>query len=173
MKRIAGKNLILIGFMGTGKTEVGRLMAEFLNRKLVDSDQYLTEQEGMPVRDIFELYGEDYFRRKEKEAIQLIAAQKGLVLSTGGGAVLDCDNVAVMRAGGYVVWLDADTAALAQRLAGDDTRPLLAGGRNLADIYRSRLPYYSRAAHARVDTTGKTPLAVAREIMALLRDADY
>ncbi|MDW7651440.1 MAG: shikimate kinase [Bacillota bacterium] len=169
MKRISGKNLILIGFMGTGKTEVGRLLAESLGRRLVDTDRLIVEREGKPVREIFQDRGEAYFRQVEKKIIGELSGQSGLVVSSGGGVVLDADNVARLRESGYVVWLDAAITDLEARLAGDTTRPLLAGNTDLAKLYGERRPFYRNAAHVRVDTTGKPPLAVAAEIIERIR----
>jgi shikimate kinase len=168
LKRISGKNLVLVGFMGTGKTEVGRLLADSLSRRLVDTDRLLEERLGKPVRDIFRDHGEAYFREMEKEVVAEVAGQRGLVVSTGGGVVLSPDNVAVLRESGFVVWLDADVAVVEARLAGDTTRPMLLGDVDLSAMYAERRSNYEQAAHARVDTTGKAPLVVAAEIVKLV-----
>lgn len=167
MKQISGKNLVLIGFMGTGKTEVGRLLAVLLNRRMVDTDRLIVERAGISIRDIFRDCGELHFRCLEKQAIFTVAEQKGLVVATGGGAILDPENVAALRSNGFVVWLDADVPTLESRLAGDNTRPLLAAGTDLAHLYGGRKPLYQAAAHLRIDTAGKSPLAVAAEIIEL------
>jgi len=170
VKRIAGKNVVLVGFMGTGKTEVGRLLAAALSRRFVDTDAWLEKENKLTVREIFATQGEAAFRQKEAAALAVLCRQKGLVLATGGGIVLNPDNVRLLRETGYVIWLDAGLEELARRLAGDRTRPLLAGGRDFREIYRGREELYRKAAHVRVDTTGKTPMAVSEEIMALLRE---
>lgn len=172
MKHISGRNLVLIGFMGTGKTEVGRLLAESLNRRMVDTDRLISERTGSSIRGIFQDYGEEYFRSLEKQVILELAGQKGLVISTGGGAILDRENVDTLRGSGFVVWLDADVPALEERLAGDSTRPLLAAGTDLAKLYGGRKPLYQAAAHVRVDTTGKTPLMVAAEVIELASSSE-
>jgi len=169
LKQISGKNLILIGFMGTGKTEVGRLLAESLNRRLADTDQIVTEREGLSVRNIFAGRGEAYFRRREAEVVAELSAQKGLVVATGGGVVLDRENVRLLKENGFLVWLDADVAVLQNRLAGDTTRPLLSGGKDMVELYRMREQIYRDAADVRVDTTGKAPLTVASEILEIIR----
>ena len=168
MRRISGKNLVLIGFMGTGKTEVGRLLADSLTRRMVDTDRLISEREGMAIREIFAARGEGYFRAVEKQVIAELSAQKGLVLSTGGGVILDADNVATLCSSGFVVWLDANVETLAQRLQGDRTRPLLAEN-DIAELYGKREELYRQASHLRVDTAEKTPLTVAREILGLLQ----
>ncbi|MGI6659411.1 MAG: shikimate kinase [Dethiobacteraceae bacterium] len=169
MKSIAGKNLVLIGFMGTGKTEVGKLLASSLNRRLVDTDQLIVDRAGITIAEMFAQHGEPYFRRQEKAVIAELCQQKGLVISTGGGAILDPDNVAQLRAAGLVIWLDASVAELERRLADDQSRPLLAGGTKLAELYQQRENAYRQAAHRRVDTTGKSPLTVVGEIMDIIR----
>lgn len=168
MRRLAGKNLVLVGFMGTGKTEVGRLLACSLNRRFLDTDQVLVERAGLPVAEIFQQYGEAYFRQLERELVAELAKQAGLVIATGGGIVLSRENVALLRRSSFVVWLDAELADLKERLAGDTTRPLLAGGVELAELYAGREHLYRAAAHVHVITTGKTPLMVADEILSLL-----
>lgn len=169
MKRIAGKNLVLIGFMGTGKTEVGRLLADALNRKMVDTDRLITQREGMPVREIFSSRGEAFFRSVEKQVVAELAGLRSLVISTGGGVVLDRENVVRLRESGFVVWLDADLDALRRRLQDDVTRPLLQGGVELDTLYRARLADYQAAADVRVDTSDKSPLAVVEEVLQLLQ----
>jgi shikimate kinase len=172
LKRIAGKNLVLIGFMGTGKTEAGRLLAGELNRRMVDTDELIEQREGMSIGDIFKKYGEPYFRKREQELICELAAQRGLVIATGGGIVLNGENVRILRDSGYLVWLDAEMGEVAARLAGDTTRPLLAGqgDSDVAKLYEQRQPLYGAAAHMRVSTTRKTPLAVVEEIIRVLAE---
>jgi shikimate kinase len=165
MKGIAGKNLVLIGFMGTGKTEVGRLLADILNRRHVDLDSLIAERAGMTITEIFSARGEAGFRAMESEAVREMSAQRGLVISTGGGAVMSGENVSCLRESGLVVWLEAGLDSLRERLKDDTTRPMLANKGDMAALYQRRLPLYSDAAHIRVDTTGKQPLAVAEEIM--------
>jgi len=168
VKSIAGKHVVLIGFMGTGKTEVGRLLAAALSRRFVDTDAWIEKESRMTVQEIFATLGEAAFRQKEAEALAVLCRQKGLVLATGGGIILNPQNVLLLRETGYVIWLDAEMEELARRLAGDNTRPLLKGGVDFREIYHRREELYRNAAHVRVDTTGKTPIAVSEEILALL-----
>ncbi|HZK25844.1 MAG TPA: shikimate kinase [Oscillospiraceae bacterium] len=169
MRSIAGKNIVLIGFMGTGKTEVGKLLAASLNRRLVDTDQTIVETEGRPITEIFAQEGERYFRRLETAVIEQLCQQRGLVIPTGGGAILDPHNVALLQASGLVIWLDASVAELERRLAHDQSRPLLTGETGVGELYQQRQAAYRQAAHERVDTTAKPPLAVVAEIMAIIR----
>jgi shikimate kinase len=172
VKRISGKNLVLVGFMGTGKTEVGRLLADLLNRRFLDTDRLIVEREGMAISDIFRTRGEVYFRMLERDVVEEVTGRRGLVLSTGGGVVKDVHNVARLRESGFVVWLDADVEALRERLKNDGTRPLLAGDVDLSVLYGNRVRFYREASHARVDTGGKAPLVVVEEIMALIHKED-
>ncbi len=168
MRQISGKNLVLIGFMGTGKTEVGRLLAELLNIKLIDTDRMIVEREGLSINEIFASQGEACFRQKEQELIKELSSKRGLVIATGGGVVLNAANVNLLRENGYVIWLDADVSALAARLVGDNDRPLLVGDANMPALYKERQALYRDASHARIDTTEKSPLAVAQEIINLI-----
>ena len=117
MKRISGRNLVLIGFMGTGKTEVGRLLAQRLNRRLVDTDQVIAQREGKTIAEIFQEQGEKYFRQLEKALAEELRGQQNLVIATGGGFVLDEDNSAALRQSGFVVWLTSDLSVLRERLS--------------------------------------------------------
>lgn len=168
MKRLVGKNLVLIGMMGTGKTETGKLLASALRRRLADTDELLSERAGLTVTEIFHQHGENYFRRLERQVVQELARENGLVIATGGGVVLNPENVACLREHGFLVWLKAKPEVLAQRLQGDTSRPLFSAEKDLAALLAARVPLYLSAAHARVDTTGRTPLQVAEEILGLL-----
>ncbi|MBS3898077.1 MAG: shikimate kinase [Dethiobacter sp.] len=168
MKRISGKNLVLIGFMGTGKTEVGRLLAQRLNRCFVDTDQVIVRQEGKTIAEIFRERGEKYFRQLEQALAEELKNQQNLVIATGGGFVLNEVNSAALRQSAFVVWLTADLAVLRERLKDDDSRPLFNKETDFAALYSNRLPIYRRASHVRVDTAEKTPLDVAEEIFCII-----
>lgn len=168
MKRISGKNLVLIGFMGTGKTEVGRLLARLLSRRFVDTDQVIAQREKKAIAAIFQDQGEKYFRQLEKAFAEELREEQNLVIATGGGFVLDEDNAAALRQFGFVVWLTADISVLRERLKNDDSRPLLKNELDFEALYHARQPIYRRASHVQVDTAGKTPQAVAEEIFCIL-----
>lgn len=167
MKRVSGKNLVLIGFMGTGKTEVGCLLARLLNRRLVDTDAVIAQREGKAIAEIFRERGEKYFRRLEKALAEELREEQNLVIATGGGFVLDEFNAEILRQVGFVVWLTADLAVLLERLKGDDLRPLLKSEHDFAALWQARLPLYRRASDVQVDTAGKLPLEVAEEILQI------
>ena len=120
-------NLVLTGFMGTGKTTVGRRVAEALNAAFLDVDATIEKETGHSVRHIFEIHGEAHFRALERDTIARLAAWDHAVISTGGGALLHPENRAALKKNGYLICLTARTGTLLERLKDDMTRPLLAG----------------------------------------------
>jgi shikimate kinase len=154
------RHLVLVGLMGAGKTTVGLRCADLLDRPFVDTDELVVAAAGVPFDDIWAAEGEAGFRARERVAVADAAASPApLVISCGGGAVLDADNRRALRATGVVVWLVASSAELASRLVHDDSRPLLAGGdktATLARLGRVREPSYEAAAHLQVDTEGRS-----------------
>jgi shikimate kinase len=159
--------------MGAGKTTVGARCAEQLGRPLVDTDEIVVATSGHTVPELFALEGEAAFRARERDAVaDACAAPEPLVIACGGGAVLDPESRARMRASGVVVWLRASPAAQADRVGDGDGRPLLAGPRpddELARLATVRAPAYEAAAHAVVDTDGIDPDAVATQVLEELR----
>jgi len=162
---VAG-TLILVGFMGAGKSSVGRILARRLGRCFVETDDMITAKEGVSIPEIFATKGEAYFRAAEEEALELLALKRDGVIATGGGFPCGEGRPAALRALGTVVWLSADFDTLYRRalLAGD--RPMLAGrSREDAEaLYRSREPYY-RQADLTVDTTRLGPDQVATRVL--------
>lgn len=162
----------LIGLMGAGKSRVGRTAAASLHRPFVDTDALIADAAGMTIRQIFAREGESAFRRRERSALSAALDRDGAIVSVGGGAVLDPDNVERMRAAGHVVWLYADPETLATRLRrsvlrGD--RPLLADAdprQVLARLLAERRAAYTAAASVTLRTDG---MAVD-ESAALLAD---
>ncbi len=168
MKHISGKNLVLVGFMGTGKTEVGRLLAQWLNRRFVDTDQVIAQREGKTIAEIFQERGEKYFRQLEKVQAEELREQQNLVIATGGGFVLDEDNSAALRQSAFVIWLTAELSVLLERLKDDDSRPLFKNEKDFAALFLSRGAVYRRVSHVQVDTSGKLPPDVAEEIFRII-----
>lgn len=118
-------NIVLIGFMGTGKSTIAKKLSDRLGWRYVDSDQYIEAVEGTSIAEIFELKGEAYFRQLESKAIREIMQQKQQVVSTGGGAVLALENIQHMVRNGTVVKLIADPQIIINRVSRDRNRPLL------------------------------------------------
>ncbi len=165
-------SIVLCGFMGCGKTTVGKRLAKLLGRQYCDLDQYIEEKAGMTVAEIFAQYGEAGFRLRETQAAGELAGKSGLVISAGGGTVLYLQNVEAFHAGGgVIVFLDVPLEILQERLKDDNQRPLLqTGDRNrvIAQLLREREAKYRAAADLTVDGS-KAPLAVAKSIAVLVR----
>jgi shikimate kinase len=161
--------------MASGKTTVGRLVAERLQRKFLDLDHLIEETAGMKVPELFRTQGEPAFRKAEATALAEALKQDGVVLATGGGAACREDNLQAMLASSYVVALSAPPAEVLKRTGGASGRPLLDHAADpLAEAQRllaEREPFYSRA-HLRVETVGKAPPEVAAEIVAAVRQED-
>ncbi|MBI5696302.1 MAG: shikimate kinase [Nitrospirae bacterium] len=161
------KNITLVGFMGTGKTTIGRILAKKLGFRFVDSDDAIEFDQGMSVSDIFAVYGEKYFRSVEKDVIQRLAVQDGQVISAGGGAVIDPGNVENMKKAGPVICLTAPPEVILKRVERHTHRPLLQVPDPLAKIKElldTRAPFYAKA-DVTIDTSGMTPEEVATEIL--------
>jgi len=166
------RNVVLTGFMGTGKTTVGRLLAEQLGYEFVDTDQLIEQRHGK-VADIFRERGEEVFRTIEREVASELADRRRLVISTGGRMMLDPLNVTSLSRHGRIFCLVANPDAIFERLAGDPSqseRPLLSGPdprRRIVELLAERAPGYRR--FAQIDTDGVGPAAVANELAALVR----
>jgi shikimate kinase len=158
-------NVILVGFMGTGKTTVGKALAEALDMPHVDLDEAIVKHEGCAIAELFQRKGETYFRDVESGLLRNLLESGGQVLTTGGGAVLRPENVALMLQSGTVIALSATEEELIRRLEQDDQRPLLAGGvaERVRTLLRERKDAYDFAP-IQVDTTGKTVEAIVEEI---------
>lgn len=172
------RQVVLIGFRAAGKTAVGRLVAQALGWPLVDLDAELMREAGKSIAEIVAAEGWEGFRRREKELVQRYAGRPGLVLTPGGGVVLDPENVARLKDTGILIWLTAPAAVLRERLARDAgtavSRPGLQGGDPLAEvenILKEREPLYRAAADMIIDTTNLTPEEVAARILEELQGA--
>lgn len=159
------RNIVITGFMGTGKSTVGPLVAKQLGRPFVETDREIEKRAGMDIPRIFAEQGEAAFRRMERELCAELAAQQGLVIATGGGMLVDPHNLELMLASGFVVCLWAAPETLAQRLDAAAGRPLAAGWR---ELLAQRREAYATIPH-QVETTGKTPAQIAEEMIGLWR----
>ena len=119
------KNIVLIGFMGSGKTVVGRLLADRLGYKFIDTDKIIEERIGKTISDIFNDEGEHYFREIESNIVKELSELSGHVISTGGGIVLNQDNLTCLKKGGLTVWLKASPESIHKRVVSESHRPLL------------------------------------------------
>ena len=154
-------NIYLIGFRCTGKTTLGQMIAQKLGRPFVDLDDVVTDRAEKTVEALVASSGWEKFRRLEKEALLKVTRQKGIVVATGGGIILDPDNISVLRETGRVIWLIASPEEIKKRIEADSNnlaqRPSLTG-KNIIDevttVLKARNPLYRAAAHQVVDTDG-------------------
>jgi shikimate kinase len=162
------RNIVLVGFMGTGKTTVGRLLAGRTEMPLVDMDALIEEHAGKSITEIFAQDGEPHFRALEREVVQELSARHGQIVSTGGGIVLNPDNIADYEKTGLVVCLLASAGEILDRVQHDTTRPLLAGDKQekIIQLLDTRRPLYEAIPH-QIDTDGLTPEIIAAKIIAL------
>lgn len=161
-------HVILIGFMGCGKSSVGKALADVLHVPFVDTDALIEEQEGRKITDIFRESGEEYFRELETSVLRrLLQAEERQVIAVGGGLPVRPVNQEYLKRLGTVVYLLAQPDTLAARLAGDDTRPMLQGGelkKRIRELMDAREEIYDRAADVRVATDGKDFEEIVKEI---------
>lgn len=170
------KNIVLIGFMGTGKTTIGRLLATRLGCPFVDSDQKVENENSMTIREIFELHGEGYFRQKEKDVIAKISRYNNVVIATGGGAVLSSENMKRLKKKGIIIALTASIETILERTKWRNTRPLLVDfldhQQTVDKLLSERGELYQKADFC-IDTSTNSPQYVITEIMLFLRQAGY
>jgi len=161
--------IFLIGMMGAGKTTVARLLAQALQYEFIDCDAELERRSGVRIATMFELEGEEAFREREALLLEELTAKSGVVLATGGGAVLRPDNRARLRDRGLVIHLDASAAEIARRMQHDASRPLLQAADRQARIeslLRARGPLYRETAHLRFRSPARNPRRLAQAILA-------
>lgn len=160
-------NIVLTGFMGTGKTSVGRLLAKALGFDFVDMDAVIEDRAGRSISEIFAAEGEDHFRKLERGLVGELCARPRLVIATGGGIVLDPRNVEDFVENCFVVCLNADPATILERVAREGHRPLLECGDKegrIRSIMSRRADMYARVPH-QIDTDGLSVEQVAADIL--------
>jgi shikimate kinase len=162
------QNLFLVGPMGAGKSAVGRHLARMLHLTFVDSDDEIESRTGVDIAFIFEKEGEEGFRKREAKAIDELSSQDGIVLATGGGAVMNPENRNFLGARGFVVYLFTTVDQQVARTRKGRERPMLANGDSreiLEELMQIRDPLYREIADLTVQTDGRKVKAVAAEIM--------
>ena len=161
-------NIILIGFMGTGKSAISRRLNKLTGMKEVDTDAMIVEREGMSIPEIFDKKGEEAFRNMETELLRELKREKNLIISCGGGMALRDENAAIMKKVGTVVWLKATPQTILKRVEHDDNRPLLRGNKNvefIGNLLDQRSPKYEVASHFSVTTDNRTIQEISEEII--------
>ena len=167
------ENIILIGFMGVGKTSLGKLLASKLGRAFIDLDEKIERDSNMTIPQIFEMHGEKYFRELEKSAVREVTVRKNLVIATGGGTVKDEENLQLLKNSGVIICLTADAEEIFRRTEKRGERPVLDGGGNerletIKKLLAEREKFYSQA-DFKIDTTEWSPLQIVNEICDKIR----
>ena len=179
-KRIQSRNLFnynifLIGFMGAGKSTISDYLKNALAMDVVEMDQCIVERQGMSISDIFETYGEEYFRELETNLLIEMQSRSNVVVSCGGGVPMRERNVVEMKKNGRVVLLTAKPETILERVKDNHDRPLLENNKNvsfIADLLEKRRAKYEAAADIVVETDGKSELEICEELIHRLREAE-
>lgn len=169
------QNIFLVGLMAVGKSTVGRQLADALSRPFFDADHEIERRAGAEISWIFDVEGEAGFREREASVIDELTQREGIVLATGGGAILREDNRRHLASRGLVVYLDSPIEKLVARARRDSKRPLLQGGdpgKILRELKAARGPLYAEVADHRVMTDQRGAGAVTRKILRLLEKED-
>lgn len=166
-------NLVLVGFMASGKTSVGRRVARRLGYRFIDTDRFIEAELGCTIADLFATKGEAHFRALEARLAQRLSALSNTVIATGGGMPITPGNLDALRKAGIVVFLNAAVEEILQRLERDTRRPKVQGGdlrEKVLSLHAERLPLYLQA-DVVVDTQGKTVNRVAGDVIRLVAEA--
>jgi shikimate kinase len=165
-------NIVLIGYRGTGKSTVGKLLATRLGRELVSTDKEIVTRAKRTISEIVALKGWEYFRDLESEVCRELAGRDQLVIDTGGGAILRAQNVEALKKNGTVFWLTASVETISKRIGGDNQRPSLTGTKSFVDevqdVLRERAPKYQAAADHVVATDDRSIDQLVEVLLALL-----
>lgn len=165
-------NVVLIGYRGTGKSTVGKIVTARLGRTLVSTDAEIVKRVGQSIPEIVVLHGWDYFRDLESQVCQELAGRDGLVIDTGGGVILRSQNVEMLKKTGILFWLTASVDTITKRIGLDTQRPSLTGTKSfvdeIQDILCERTPKYKAAADHVIATDGRSIVQIANEILVRL-----
>jgi shikimate kinase len=165
-------NIVLIGYRGTGKSTVGRLLAVRLGRTLVSLDEEIVRMAGCGIPEIVAAFGWPHFRDLEASVVEKFSSIDRLVIDTGGGVILRQSNVDRLRRNGFLIWLTAPPAVIIERIQGETQRPALTPGKTfleeVRDVLAEREPLYRAAADAVVDTSGVAPEEICAGIVRML-----
>lgn len=167
-KKLFPFNIVLIGFMGSGKTSVGEELSKLLEMDFIDTDSLIIEKTGKTINEIFQNQGEDYFRQLETETIKNLRSRSNTIISCGGGVVLNPENIENLKENGKIIWLKAGPEEIYKRISSDKTRPLLEddfGVEDLREKLELRLSLYEDSRDIEVDTDGKTVYEICQEIV--------
>ena len=174
MKNTKKRNIVLIGYMGSGKSTVGRKAARALEFEFLDTDALIEQEEAMTIANLFKEKGESYFRQKETELVEkLLLGPKGRIIATGGGLPMREENRELLKKLGTVVYLKAETDTLLKRLSGDTTRPLLQQGElreKIESMLKVRNPVYEETADLILQTDAMSFYEIICRMEKLVRE---
>ena len=174
-RKLFDYNIVLIGFMGAGKSTISEFLKTVFAMEVIEMDQIIAERQGMSISDIFETYGEEYFRDLETNLLIEMQSKKNMVISCGGGVPMRERNVAEMKKNGRVVLLTAKPETILNRVKDNHDRPLLEGNKNvpfIAELMEKRREKYQAAADIVIETDGKSELEICEELVKKLRALD-
>ena len=174
-RKLFNYNIVLIGFMGAGKSTISEFLKTAFAMEVIEMDQIIAEREGMSISDIFETYGEEYFRNLETELLIEMQSKTNVVISCGGGVPMGERNVVEMKKNGRVVLLTAKPETILSRVKDNHDRPLLEGNKNvdfIADLMEKRREKYQAAADIVIETDGKDKLEICEELVQRIRALD-
>ncbi len=163
-------NIVLIGYRGTGKSTVGKILAAKLGRELVSTDAEVVKRAKLSIPEIVQQFGWEHFRDLESEVCRELGRKDGLIIDTGGGVILRQQNVDILKKNGTLFWLTAEVPTIARRIGGDTQRPSLTGTKSfteeIQEVLQQRLPKYQAAADHVIATEGRTVEEVVTSILA-------
>ena len=144
-------NIVLCGFMGCGKTSVGKQLSLKTGLNFIDTDRYIEKTSGLPVSEIFKIYGEAHFRNLEKICVKTVSTSASAIISTGGGVILDEKNIFYLKQNGKIFYLDASVDIITSRLISDSTRPLIKNKNSIKKLFFERKEKYLSSADFIID----------------------
>jgi shikimate kinase len=164
-------NIVLIGYRGTGKSTVGRLVGRRLGREVVSTDEEIVKRARRTIPEIVAQQGWDYFRDLESDICRELGSRDQLIIDTGGGAILRAQNIEALKKNGTLFWLTASVETITKRIGGDNQRPSLTGTKSfvdeIQDVLRERTPKYQAAADHTIVTDGLTTHELAETLLSL------
>ena len=166
-------NIVLIGYRGTGKSTVAKILGQRMERQVLSTDAEIVKETGRSIPQIVEEFGWDHFRELETQMCRKLQNRTDLIIDTGGGLILKEENAKILKANGTIVWLTAEVPTIITRISGDTQRPSLSGSKTfteeIEDILKDRTPKYQAAADHIIHTDQTTPQQIADTALSLLQ----
>ncbi len=167
-------NIVLIGYRGTGKSTVAKILGQRLQRTVISTDAEIVKEAGQAIPQIVEKFGWDHFRDLETQMCKKLQNQDNLIIDTGGGLILKKENANILIANCTIFWLTAEVSTIVKRISSDTQRPSLSGTKTfveeIEDILKERTPKYQAAAHHSIPTDQSTPHKLADTILSLIKN---